>query len=294
MTTKNEAPATSGSLQFGEPLKEESAFVNILYYGDPGSGKTTNAAHMAHLGKIVYIDTEQGLDGRALKMLGVPIENITLWPDVSYAGIERLFWQMRETLEKDPDAYKGIVVDTVSELQSKLLEDDGGGKFLYSQQDYGVNTAKLRQTMRRLRDLPCHVAFTAHVRRDEDKDSGEVRYRPAITPGAGGSLLGYCNVTCYCHEVPTEEEEFGYVGQLHADGFKLAAKDRLHVLPPRLVKPTFDRIMAYVDGTYLRSAQRLADESTGEIPEGLDPLQYEYRKRVAAAKAAAEMKESVA
>jgi hypothetical protein len=285
--TKTKDPAPIAGAEFGASLKEESAFIKALFYGEPGSGKTTNAAHMAMLGKIVFVDTEQGLEGRALKGLGVPIENISVYEDVTYDGLETLFWKMRDLLSADPTSYAGVVIDTFSELQSKMLEEDGGGKFLYSQQDYGVNTSKLRLLMRKFRDLPCHVAFTTHVRRNEDQDDGSVRYRPALTPGAGGSLLGYCNLTCFCHEVSGgSDDEFGYVGDFRSDG-KFAAKDRLHVLPPRLVKPTFDRIHAYVDGTYLRGAQKLADESSGEVPDGLDGLQFQYRQRIAAAKAAA-------
>jgi hypothetical protein len=283
-----ETKAKMKTVEFGSPPSEDNAFVKILYYGEPGSGKTTNAAHMAKLGKIVFIDTEQGVDGSALRLLDVPLENISMYQDVTYEGLEALFWDMRSTLAGDPSSYAGIVIDTFSELQNKMLEEDGGGKFLYSQQDYGVNTAKLRLLMRKFRDLPCHVAFTTHVRRNEDKDDGSVRYRPALTPGAGGSLLGYCNLTCFCQEISGgSDDEFGYLGDFRSDG-KVAAKDRLHVLPPRLIKPTFDRVHAYVDGTYKRGAQKLADESTGEVPEGLDGLQYEYRKRVAAAKASAE------
>jgi len=270
---------------FGSPLQEESVYLKMLYYGEPGSGKTTNAAHMAKAGKVVFVDTEQGLDGRALKSLDVPIENIEVLADVSYDGLETLFWKLREILSKDPSAYAGVVIDTFGELQAKMLEEDAGGKFLYSQQDYGINTAKLRLLMRKFRDLPCHVVFTAHIRRDEDKDDGSVRYGPSMTPGAGGSLLGYCNLTCYCSETGVSEERFAYIGDFRSDG-KRKAKDRLHCMPARLVKPTFDRVLAYAAGVYLRDAQRLADAAGGSVPEGLDPLQYEYRQFMAARKAA--------
>jgi len=266
-------------------LSDEREFVNILYYGEPGVGKTTALAHMAKLGRVVYIDAEAGLKPGPLKRLGVPIENIEPHREVSYKALDALYHELVGELAADPDAIAGVVLDSISEIQRKILEQDAKNPIELSQRDYGVNTQELRLLIRHFRDLPCHVGFTSHVRRDQD-DDGEVRYGPSLTPAVQGDLLGYVDLVCYLRTARRDDgDEPDYVGVFRPIG-KHKAKDRFGILPPKLIDPSFDRVAAYVEGTYRREAQREADAGD-EVPEGLDPAQFEYRQRMKAAAAKA-------
>jgi len=258
-------------------LSTQTTTVNALYYGEPGSGKTTSAAGLARLGKVIFVDAESGLKRQPLEALCVPIENIELHTNVTFAALEELCRQLRAELARDPDAYAGVVLDSLSEIQRAVIEQDAPGRFRLTQGDYGENTQKMRLLCRHYRDLPCHVAFTTHVRRDED-DDGEVHFGPALTPAVAGDLLGFVDMVCYARAIPRlDSDEPDYVGSFRP-GRKFIAKDRFGALPPRLLSPTFDRILEYTSGRYTREALRVAEG--GELRDDLDPVQHAYRKRI--------------
>lgn len=271
------------------PLSEDAdSHLNVLYMGEVGSGKTTCAAHMARLGRVVWVVGEAGLKVAPLRRLGVPTENIIPFRELTYSALERLRNELRDALLEDPTSYAGVVFDTFNEVQMRILEHDTNARIALSQQDWGVSTSQMTLLLRHFTDLPCHVAFTAHVKRDED-DDGAVTYRPSTTPKVSSTLVGLPDVICHTMTAPAAgSEEPDFVGIFRPLG-KYRGKDQLGVLPPRLIRPTFDRIVAYVDGTYRREAQREADRSDG-VPDGLDAEQYEYRQRLAAAKKIAESK----
>lgn len=292
----NEYPGNArgrgGAVKATEPtLSEEREYVNILYYGEPGVGKTTALAFMAQMGQVIFVDSESGLKAGPLKRLGVPTENIIPRRTVSYSDMDALHHELKDRLTADPDSIVGVVLDSLSEIQRKILEQDAKNPLELSQRDYGTNTQELRLLIRHFRDLPCHVGFTAHVRRDQDEDDGTVKYGPSLTPAVGGDLLGYVDLVCYLRALPSASggEEPDVVGAFRPVG-KYRAKDRFGALPPLLFNPTFPRVAAYIDGTYRREAQLEADQGE-DIPAGLDPEQYDYRQRVAAAKAATLAKE---
>lgn len=260
-------------------LQDEDDFINMLYLGDPGSGKTTAAAHMAHLGKVIWVCGENGLIKRRLQELGVPVENIELYTDISYKALEDLHMEVLSALTQDPRAYAGVVFDTFSEVQGRLIEAKAKS-LLVSQNEYGVNTSEMTRLLRKYTDLKCHIVWVTHAKREKDPD-GQLSYRSDMTPKVSATLEGLTKIACHVEARPrTDSEEADYIGYTRPH-FKRAGKDRFGCLPPMLFNPTFDRIEAYVSGRYLRGAQLEADGS-GEVPDGLDPLQYEYRRRMAA------------
>lgn len=265
-------------------LDKTPSFIDMVYLGEPGSGKTTAAAHMAMLGKVVWVCGEMGLEPDRLAELGIPIENIELHDAIDYDSLQELATELRTTLRAQPGAYAGVVFDTFSEIQGRLLEAKAK-TLLISQNEYGVNTSELTRLLRKYTDLPCHTAYVTHTKREEDKDSGAVTYKSMMTPKVGSTLDGYVRISCHMvAQARLDSDEADYVGFLRPH-FARRGKDRTGTLPPKLVSPTFDRIEAYVSGRYLRAAMNNIDDS-GEVPDGLDPLQFEYRERIRAQKAA--------
>lgn len=240
-------------------LSEEPEYVNILYYGPPGTGKTTHLASLANQGgAVVYVDAESGIKRSALDRRQIKTDQIRLYREMRFDALESLFWTLAEQLEDDSGPL-GIVWDSLSEMQQRMLRlsvDDAmqraerrgmeRSRFDVYKEDWGHNTQELAILVREFRDLPCHWGVACLERRDQD-DDGAVRYGPAISPAIQNAIMGYMDIVCHCQVelVGGDEMYFGYFRPYS----KYTAKDRFGVLPRRLVDPTFERIIGYVDGT---------------------------------------------
>lgn len=244
------------------PLTDEGEPLNILYYGDGGSGKTTDVAHMAIHGKIWLANAESGVKGRALKKYGIPLENIELFPgegeELTYDALEAEWLRIREALNKDPDAYFGVGWDSITEIQQAMKDVEvkraafkasrrgvERDPFVVDQDNWRTINEQCRSLIRKFRDLPCHFASSALQRREQDND-GAVVYMPAVTPGLQNDLIGWMDIVCHTDTIIVEEEE-AFMGLFRNRG-KFRGKDRYKVMPRTIVDPTFDRVLQYVEG----------------------------------------------
>lgn len=240
--------------------------INILYYGDGGTGKTTDIAHMAKVGPVVIVNAEGGVKARALKQYGIPMENIFVFPDtdageeLTFEGLEALWLSIREKLAKDPGSIAGVGWDSITEIYQALLGDivkrsyakaikqgkDRDPEFI-ALEDYGIMTQQMRSLVRKYRDLQCHFAISALARREQD-DDGSITYNPQVTAKLQSDLVGWVDVVCVTQTVEyTDDEEDEYRGLFRPVG-KWRGKDRFKMLPKGIVDPTFDRVLAYIDG----------------------------------------------
>ncbi len=240
------------------PLSEERDFLKILYYGDPGTGKTTHLASLTHIGPMIFVDAESGIKRAAMTKREIPLEQLTVDRTVTFDNLEKMFFELKGQLEDDPDAVAGVAIDSLTEVQKKLMDvilvdsvartQKKGmerSRFDIYKEDWGVNTEQLRQLTRKFRDLPCHVGFACLPKRDQD-DDGAVIYGPALTPAFQTDVMGYVDIICHTRVEQVGDEEI-FVGDFHRAG-KFIAKDRYGMLPKTLVDPTFDRVVQYVNG----------------------------------------------
>lgn len=248
-------------------LDDSDEFVNVLYYGDPGSGKTTDAAHMAKLGRVVVVDAEAGLKKRPLRRLGIDPANIFPHKVEAYDDLDKLYWAMKAKLEEEPGYFAGVIFDSFTEIQKKLLEDIVGKRYAKSKKqaerggfeikddpfetdrdEYGKMTEMCRQLARRFRDLPCHTAFVCLNKRDVDKEGdGGIFYRPALTPAFSTDLMGYVDVVAYTmEEEDAELDDFSRFVALTRPTGKYRGKDRHGATPPVFPNPTFDRLVDFI------------------------------------------------
>lgn len=245
-------------------LTEASEPVNILYYGEGGTGKTTAVAHMAKLGKVLVFNAESGVKARALKQYGIPLENIEVFPgpgeEITFESLESEWLRIREELHKNPDAYVGVIWDSITEIYQVLLgnivarayekavrQDKDRDPDFIALEDYGVMTNQMRSLVRKYRDLPCHFAVTALAKRDQD-DDGTVAYNPQVTAKLQNDLVGWMDVVCVTQlQAHPDGGDDEYRGLFRPSG-KWRGKDRFKMLPKGIVDPTFDRVRQYVDG----------------------------------------------
>jgi hypothetical protein len=248
-------------------------YVKALMFGNPKQGKTTAAAGLARMGKVVAIDTEgQGWLKAPLTKRGIPTENIVKLPATSYEDMEDNYWKILAMFD-DPEVTSpvGVVVDHMTDLESRLIRAETirrvgklskplrekmvkGGQagefaaaalkdlspFVTEIQDYGVWTNQAKHIMRMYRDLPCHVVFVAHFRTE-----GGVRV-PSLTEKFRVDLMGSMNMILACTKMKAGETEEYVAYTREMDGWY--AGDRFDVLKPVIVNPSMDRIVASVRG----------------------------------------------
>lgn len=277
------------------PMSEDFEFVNVLYYGRGGVGKSSHAAHAALEGRIVYIDAESGVKKRPLNRLGVPTDNIMRYHVENYEDLDELYWSVKGMLDKDPDSVKCVVFDSVTELQKKLIEDIATKRFdkkraagmvddpfEVDRDEWGKMTEQMRRICRRFRDLPCHTAFVCLEKRMVD--SSGAYYRPALTPAFASDLVGYVDIVVYTDVAQAEgetdtEKRARFIGVTVPTG-ALRGKDRFGILPPVMAYPSMDRIVAYVN-------------QEGEDMIDSDPYQQAHAARMAASQPAPASNEQI-
>lgn len=288
-TKKTKAPgAKAGPRKLTGSLEEDREIINIMYYGDGGTAKTTNMARAAHEGKILFINAERGLKKTPLRKLGVPIQNIVPFNRITWKDLDEVFWSMKGDLEDDPDSWAGVALDSATattkimtrlEVEKAVVKAERDGKerelFFTDRADYGVMTEQVRDLIRKFCDLPCHFMVSALERRDVD-DDGRVKYGPSVTPALQTDFYGWVDVVCHTEvlDVPGwgEEGEM-FVGHFRPIG-KYKAKDRLKIVPRTLVEPSMDRLRQYLIGELTvetdklqidaREARRLAETEGGK------------------------------
>jgi hypothetical protein len=267
-------------------LDDEQEWVRALYYGPYGSGKTTDLAFMAKLGDVIYVRPDRGIKARRLRELGVPTDRIspidTLDPEV----LLKMTWEWGEALEEQPGSIAGVCFDTMTEYVKRRIEvqvDLGWGRvqkdaakrhedpddslrYWSDREYYNVVSQEVRRLVRRINDLPCHVALACQTRRDIDEDDMSVKYGPDVNPALQGDLMGYSDLVVRTEAVDGRDDL--YLGHPRPSG-KYLGKDRFMALPRILVNPTFDRVVAYV---------------RGELESRTDPVQELYREHLRARK----------
>lgn len=261
-------------------------FCRVLYYGPNGTGKTTDLAAMARLGHVAYIRADRSVRKRPLERLGIPASNIEPIDELDTDAIVTMIrTDFAQRLEENPDSLAGVCLDTVTELIARRMEgivdaewrktvrqakarriDPDRDKRYFVDRDYWQPiTQEMRRITRHLVDLKCHFAVSAQVRRDVDTDTGKTERGPGVNPAFSGDLMAYMDFVIRTETDgvwPDGEDVFVGIPR-RSDGYH--GKDREHVLPSRLVEPTFDRVLGYV---------------LGELTKDNDERQAEYRELV--------------
>lgn len=239
-------------------LADENEWARVCLYGRFGTGKTTDLAYAANLGTVVHIDAEKRLKGGPLRRLGIPIDRIEAHRDITYEALGDLIADVAGRLYDQPGSVAAFNMDSVTEITKLLVgqvldknvtktlaraekrgEEVEVNPYQIDLDYWGEMTEQMRRLLRHMRDLDCHLGFTAHERRDVDGD-GEIVIGPATTPKVQEDLMGYVDIVGH-----TAMDGVHYVARFNP-GTKYQAKDTFGVLPDVMVNPTMSRIIAYV------------------------------------------------
>lgn len=181
------------------PVSEVQQHRSMVVYGRSGSGKTTFAGTFPK--PLLLLDiNDQGTDSIS------DVEKIDVMQVEAWQDFELAYWYLKE----NPEDYKSLVIDTMSQLQElaikKILlekfkddEEAQSGWGSLSQREWGEVTSVMKTWITHYRNLPMEVVFIAQDRVfevDEDLDP-ETMLDPEVGPRLAPSVTSHLNASVH-------------------------------------------------------------------------------------------------
>lgn len=254
---------------------EDDAFATVLY-GRSGSGKTTLSSTWPGRKLLLDIRDRGTRSVRDVKdMQKRRIESIE--------DLDDAYWWLVD----NPTAYDTVIVDTVSQLQTLAVKEHAAGKGKKSsraagdwgsmtKRDWGDVAALMKEKLinyRDLIDLGIDVVFIAQDRAfnfdtDEDEEQNEMapEIGPQLSPSIAKSLnasvdfIGNTFIRSRWVKVGKaekgkkqhEEEQIDFCLRIGPNSMYVtkSRKPKFQVPPAVIVDPSYDDLMAIIEGDY--------------------------------------------
>lgn len=229
-----------------ETIDNLQPWLKCLIYGDPGAGKTLFAASAP---KPLILDCENSR--RSIMDFPAIAARCKILRVKSFNALDRIFWELMNG--RGPEI-ETVVIDTISELQRKNLDDimfaakakdENRNMFLPFQGDYKISTESMRKMVTMFRDLPFHLIITAHRLEDVDQATGRRFVRPEVTPKLASTLKGVFDLQGFMTYSTVDAEgndHFSNSLQVRQRA-GVEAKCRLRYLPTHVENPNFGHLL---------------------------------------------------
>ena len=238
-----------------EALEERPTHANVLVYGEAGVGKTVFASTAPR--PILWLESEGGTHSIGDKK------------DIDVVRVKTLedYRQVLRYLHQNPDNYKTVVLDSLTETQALILKEimraavasePSRDEFAPLFAEWGRLAGVMREIIRSFRDLPMNTVFTALTREDTDEMTGRTKVRPRLQPAVADEIPGFMDAMGYLAVSTPKKGEVGAKGvEEDEDGVsvvrnlllvptgKYAAKLRAPKgsnPPSHLADPTFEKV----------------------------------------------------
>lgn len=269
--TEKPPPSIQPSWQptFYRPTAEE-VHLNMAVFSIPGVGKTTLAASastVAEMAPVAVINAESGMEALTEEVTDedgkkiVDRSQLEVVDFSDFGDLKKLF----DYFAFSKHGYKTLVLDTLDEILGRCLakweryyipvnaeglpqdrsNDDRMGLKVYNRA-----TKEMTELVRRFRDLPMHVIFTAHETDRALEQNGPPRVRMDLTPALYAFVEGALSVIgrLQYRELPKqdgqEEAKVVRVITFQSAGETIRVKDRTpgQKMSRMIVNPTMSKL----------------------------------------------------
>lgn len=238
-------PASSAGLRTFAGLsvtkaQSRSQYLNIMIYGDSGTGKTTlagSADFAPAMRPVLIVDIEGGTESLRRSYPDVDVVRVTTWDEMQ---------TLYNTLYEGGHGYNTVVLDSLTEIQkfsmTQIMKDlirdhDDRDPDIPSMREWGKNIEQIRRFVRGFRDLPMNTIFTALVRVDKNSRTGKETMMPMLSGKLASEVAAFLDVVGYYY-IKTDDEGDLKRWLLTTKTEEQVAKDRSGMLPMVIEEPT--------------------------------------------------------
>jgi len=215
----------------------------MLIFGDSGSGKTTllGTAQDSELTSPVFLlDIEAGTSVLSDKPL----------VDVKQARTMAAVQEVADALHKYPKYYKTFELDGFTELREidmqEVMQQQYNKKpettdlYVPSPREWGKSGSRVKELLRYLKDLPCHVIVTALVSADTNERTGITSFHPMMPGQLKGQVPGFFDIVGFLRANTRGGDTVRTLQFAKTE--RVMAKDRTKCLPASMDEPTIPKI----------------------------------------------------